>query len=155
VIARNDHRIRVPPNPPAVAMITFECSHSDMPFGNGSQYSSTVYNLETATWTSDRANTPSTKEPEPPPPPPGSKDAPKDRTKREHSTGAIPPAKVALLRAAVAKVLSGGPYEPEYPVPEGISCHLALAAAAAAPFLVVDKANRENKDAVNDLLNAL
>ena len=94
-------------------------------------------------------------EPEPTPPPPGSKDPPKDRTKREHTTGTIPLAKVALLRAAVAKVLSGGPYEPEYPVSEGISCHVALATASAPPFLVVDKAYRKKTDAVNDLLNAL
>jgi hypothetical protein len=117
-----------------------------MPFGNGSQYWSTVYNLDTASWTSDRTDTPSTKEE----PPPG-----QENTKREHTTGAIPPAKVELLRAAVAKVLSSGPYEPEYPGPEGISCHMALAGATGARFLVVDKADRKQKDAVNDLLNAL
>ncbi len=123
------------------------CSHSDMPFGNGSQMSMSVYDLDRATWTMDSVNTPSTKHDESPPPP--------ETTKREHSNGKIAPAKVELLRAAVAKVLAGGPYEPEYPVPEGISCHMTLSGATGDPFFQIDKANREQKDAVNDLLNAL
>lgn len=140
---QNDRRVRVPPNPPAVASIAYVCSHSDTPFGNGSQLSISVYDLDRATWTRDRADTPSTKDDHIAP------------TKRDHAAGTIGVTKLQLLRAAVAKVLAGGPYEPEYPMPEGISCHVTLAGATGDPFFQIDKANRELKDAVNDLLNAL
>ena len=122
------------------------CSHSDMPFGNGSQMQMAVYDLDRATWTKDSANTPSTKDDKPPGP---------DGTQLEHSIGKLSPGKVDLIRAAVAKVLAGGPYEPEYPVPEGVSCHVTLSGATGDPFFQIDKAKRERKDAVNDLLNAL
>ena len=64
---------------------------------------------------------------------------------------------IALLKThgEDAKVLAGGPYEPEYPVPEGVSCHVTLSGATGDPFFQIDKAKRERKDAVNDLLNAL
>ena len=142
----NDRRVHVPANPPAVASIAFVCSHSDMPFGNGSQMQMAVYDLDRATWTKDSADTPSTKDDKPPGP---------DGTKVEHSIGKLSPAKVQLIRAAVAKVLAGGPYEPEFPVPEGVSCHVTLSGATGDPFFRIDKAKREKKDAVNDLLNAL
>ena len=122
------------------------CTHSDMPFGNGSQLWMSVYDLDRAIWTKDSSSTPNTKDDKPPG---------LDGTKVEHSNGTLSPAKIVLIRAALAKVLAGGPYEPEYPVPEGISCHVALSGATGAPFFQVDKARREQKDAVNDLLNAL
>jgi len=140
----NDRKVRVPPDPPAVTSIAFVCSHSDEPFGNGSQLQMSVYDLDLAVWTKDSSNTPSTKDRGPPPP-----------AKTEHAQGKITPAKIALLRAAVVKVLAGGPYEPEYPVPEGVSCHMTLAGAKGDPFFQIDKAKREQKDAVNELLNAL
>jgi hypothetical protein len=142
----NDRRVRVPADPPAVASIAFVCDPSDMPFGNGSQMQMSVYDLERAIWTKDSTNTPSTKDDKPPGP---------DGTKLEHSNGKLSPARLLVIRAAVAKVLAGGPYEPEYPVPEGVSCHMTLSGATGDPFFRIDKANREKKDAVNDLLNAL
>ena len=154
--------IRVPANPPPVARITFTCSHSNMPWGNGSQYQSTVYDLDAATVTHDSTDTPNRKDDAPRPPPqlPGSgagsgAGSADDGVTQHHSTAKLDPEKVTKLRAAVAAVLAGGPYEPEYPPSEGISCDLALAATTGAPFFVIDKAQRDRKDAVNSLLNAL
>ncbi len=133
-----------------------------MPWGNGSQYQTTVYDLDAATLTHDSTDTPNRKDDAPSPPPrlpgagagsaAGSAD---DGVKRQHSTTKLDPAKIATLRAAVSTVLAGGPYEPEYPPSEGVSCNLSLAAAAGEPFFVIDKAQRSRKDAVNALLNAL
>lgn len=154
--------IRVPANPPPVARVIFTCSHSNMPWGDGSQYQSSVYDLDAATLTHDSTDTPNRKDGAPiaPPPLPGSgagssAGSADDGVKHHHSITKLDPAKVATLRAAVSSVLAGGPYEPEYPPSEGVSCSLSLAAAAADPFFVIDKAQRDRKDAVNALLNAL
>jgi len=146
-----DRRVKVPTNPPVVSRISFVCSHSNMPWGDGYQHQSRVYDLDHATATSDTIDVPNTPKGEPSEPPPGSK----DNSKRTHDVAALKPDHVAKLRAAVARVLAGGPYEPEYPVSEGVSCQLELAAATGEPFFTIDKAHRAQEDAVNDLLNAM
>jgi len=145
-----DGRAHIPANPPPVGSVAFVCNHSDEPFGNGSFMTMTVYDLDRGTWTLDSATTPSTKERRVPTAPGDPSD-----TVTKHAMGKIAPAKLEPLRAAAAKVLTGGPYEPEFPVPEGISCHVTLADAKGNAFFEIEKAHNDKKDAVNDLLTAL
>ncbi len=145
---RSASAVSVPPNPPAVSTVSFDCGHSNMPWGTGSQTSSTVYDLEAGTVTVRTTQTP---------------DAPRDdrpsdvavAPKTTAATTRVPAAKLAQLRTAVAAVVAGGWYEPEYPVPEGTSCTLSLAARGAPPFFALAKANTANGDAAAALVKAL
>jgi hypothetical protein len=63
-------------------------------------------------------------------------------------------ARVAVIDAAVAKVLAGGHFEPEYPVPEGTPCKLVISANHTQVF-AIDKAYTKQADAVSALVQAL
>lgn len=145
---RSASAVSVPPNPPAVSTVAFDCGHSNMPWGTGSQQSSTVYDLEAGTVTVRTTQTPDA--------PRG--DNPTDvagAPRTTASTTQVPAAKLAQLRTAVAEVVAGGWYEPEYPVPEGTSCTLSLAGRGSPPFFAIAKANTANGDAVAALVKAL
>jgi hypothetical protein len=132
----DDRRVAVPVNPPAVTKIAFECSHSNGPWGTGSQEGSIVYLLADAKWMSERSETP-------------------NRPRPSSSRGYLASARVAQLREHVANVLAGGPYNPEYPSPEGVSCKLSLSAKTGEPFFAIDKAKSKENDAVSALFRAL
>lgn len=55
------------------------------------------------------------------------------------------------LATAIDKVLCGGPYRPEYPVPEGVPCHLTIRAGDELVF-AIDKAYATEDDLVNELV---
>ena len=153
--------VAVPPNPPAISVIGDACVHSNMPWGDGVQRQSRIVDLDAGTITFDSSDTPNTPKggpvPLPPPPPRGHAGLAPDAAPAPRArVVALPPARIATIRAAVATLLAGGPYEPELPPSEGTPCTLTLAAAGAAqPFFTIDKAFRANKDAVSALLDLL
>ena len=128
------------PIAPGPYVVHYDCFHSDEPFGHGTQSRNTTYDLGRKTVTllawetkGDELAAPPDQKPSEPPKPVVSE---------------LGSAHLARLEAAVAKVLSGGPYKPEYPVPEGTPCTLLVEAAGAEVFKL-------EKDAATDLVLAL
>ena len=125
-------------------VVHYDCFHSDAPFGKGSQYRNQAFDLGAKTYThqfyerSGEVDAPD--KPEPPIPPPETKPLADDH--------------VAKINAAVEKVLSGGPYKPEYPVPEGTPCTLVINAGTKEVFKI-DKAAADEPDAVSELVRTL
>lgn len=140
-----------PPTKP-VAKIRWGCFHSNMPWGNGQQSWTVLYDLDAATVTRDIDETPNT--PDGVAPPPITDDA-GDGGKHEHTTKPLSPDVVASLRTGAAKVLAKAPYKPEYPVPEGTPCTLELLGAGDASLLRVDKADHKEPDAANAFIQTL
>ena len=61
---------------------------------------------------------------------------------------------MTAINAAVEKVLRGGPYKPEYPVPEGTPCTLVIQANGKEVFKL-EKAATDNPDDVSELVRTL
>lgn len=141
------------PVSPPTAKITWSCFHSNMPWGDGQQSSSAVYDLDAATATNDTADVPN-KPRDAPAPPPGA-GAGSDGVKRTHRVSTLAADKVVSLRVAAAKVLAGGPYEAEYPPSEGTSCAVELWSATGVSQFKLDKARQGLPDAVNALIKSL
>lgn len=154
----SDRAVRVPLDPPAVARVSYACSHSMQPFGNGSWSRTITYDLDAATVLSIEDNVPSMSEPRPPGlpgEPPVDAAIPANAPTHTEDTSALAPAKLSVLRRAVTKVMQGGPYDPEYPPSEGVSCQVVFTAKDGTTILTISKAQRDRKDAVNELLNGL
>ena len=132
------------PVAPGPYVIAYDCSHSNMPFGKGGWYRNQSIDLGTNKWTilevtitgedEDRPGGP------PPPPPPT-------------VTPVSGPVKVQIA-TTLDRVLGGGPYRPEYPVPEGVPCRLTVSAAGAVVF-AIDKADTKEADLVSELVELL
>ena len=125
-------------------VVHYDCFHSDAPFGKGSQYRNQAFDLGARTYTSQfyerSGDVEAPDKPEPPIPPPVTKALADDH--------------VVAINAAVEKVLRGGPYKPEYPVPEGTPCTLEITANDKQVFKI-DKAAADEPDAVSELVRTL
>lgn len=123
-------------------VVHYDCFHSDAPFGKGSQYRNQAFDLGAKTYTRQfyekTGETP--EQPDQPPPPPETHPLANDH--------------VVKINAAVEKVLRGGPYKPEYPVPEGTPCTLVINAGDKEVFKI-DKAAADEPDAVSELVRTL
>jgi hypothetical protein len=133
------------PKKPIVAgpyVVHYDCFHSDAPFGKGSQYRNQAFDLGAKTYTRQfyerSGDTP--EQPDQPPPPPETQPLADDH--------------VTKIHAAVERVLRGGPYKPEYPVPEGTPCTLVIDAGTKEVFKI-DKAAADEPDAVSELVRTL
>jgi len=78
----------------------------------------------------------------------------KKEKRTEHQTN-LTPADVARIRAALDRVLAGGPYAPVHAAPEDIVCTLALRIGEDRPFFEIDKSRAEREDSVTRLIDAL
>jgi hypothetical protein len=134
---KSDKPIR--PIPVGPYVVHYDCFHSNEPFGKGSQYRNATYDLGAKTFSSQAWELKGeVGEPNVPPAP---------------TVTPLDPSRTAQILAAVQEVLRGGPYKPEYPVPEGTPCTLKIVADGREVF-TLEKAATENKDAVSDLLHA-
>jgi len=120
-------------------IVAYDCSHMNAPFGEGGAVFRISYDLG--------AKTASTLSYE------YGKEGP-TAIKHVPVVKVLAAEKKATLEAAIGKVLGGGPFKPEYPVPEGTSCFLRIAAAGAAVF-EVEKSNPQLHDAATDLIHLL
>jgi len=125
-----------------------------MPWCDGQQSWSVTYDLDAATLTRTTDETPNSPDGQHGPPPLPGSDAP-DPGKHEKIMKPLGADVVATMRTGAAKVLAGGPYEPEYPVPEGTPCTLEIIGADATILLRVDKASQQKKDAANAFIQTL
>jgi hypothetical protein len=129
------------PIPPGPYTVRYDCFHSDQPFGNGSQYRNQAFDLGARTYTRQFYELTGEPTDESLPIP-----APETRPlAADHAT---------KINAAVEKVLRGGPYKPEYPVPEGTPCTLLIQAAGKELFKI-EKAAADNPDEVSELVRTL
>jgi hypothetical protein len=124
-------------------VVHYDCFHSDQPFGTGSQYRNVAYDLGAKKVTLVAWETKGNDMAAPPP-----AEAPPPPTPVVSELGA---AHVARMEEAVGKVLRGGPYKPEYPVPEGTPCTLRIEAAGTEVFKL-EKADTTEKDAASELV---
>jgi len=136
-----------PPPPPKVVpagpyKVSYECSHSNEPFGKGGQVSNQTLDLGAKTRTTlayTYDGDPAGPTPFVPPPP---------------AVSQLSDPLVAMMNDAVIKVLSGGPYTPELPPSEGTPCLLTITNASGAQLFRIEKADHAQKDAVSELVRA-
>ena len=124
-------------------VVHYDCFHSDAPFGTGEQFRNQSFDLGAKTYSRqfyEQSGGDVTHEAPPPPPPP--------------ETKPLADGHVAKINAAVEKVLRGGPYKPEYPVPEGTPCTLVITKGDQELFKI-DKAAADEPDAVSELVRTL
>lgn len=122
-------------------VVHFDCFHSDQPFGPGNQVRNASWDLGAKTmsvvayeYNSDA------------PPAADAVHAP--------VVTPLPPDKVTQIETAVVAVLKGGPYKPEYPVPEGTPCTLRIT-AGGTEVMKLEKADVQQDDAATDLVKSL
>lgn len=123
------------PVPPGPYTVSYDCDHSNAPFGKGGDVDHQTLDLGAKTRTTLAYNY--TDAPIAPPPP----------VVANAST-----ALVAMVSDNVDRVLAGGPYKAELPPSEGTACVLTIA-KGAQKLLVIDKAATKEKDAVSDLVH--
>jgi hypothetical protein len=124
------------PFPAGPYTVRYACLHKDEPFGNDWQSRDQSFDLGARTFTQQ-----SFERSDEVPPPPETRPLAADR--------------VVAINAAVEKVLSGGPYKPEFPVPEGTPCTLTITGPGGKSLFKIEKAAAENPDAVSDLVSTL
>jgi len=132
----------IKPIPVGPYVVHYDCFHSDEPFGKGSQYRNTTYDLGAATLASQSYELSGEVGPTAPPPPP------------QPTITPLAPSRVVRIEAAVKAVLRGGPYKPELPGPEGTPCTLKIEADGREVF-TLEKAATEQPDLTTDLVRAL
>ena len=120
--------------------VRYDCFHSNEPFGKGSQYRNQSFDLGARTYTRHYYELTGEESEKPQLPPPETRPLAGDR--------------VTAINAAVEKVLRGGPYKPEYPVPEGTPCTLLISAGPQELFKI-EKADADEPDAVSELVRTL
>ena len=132
---------------PTVAIITYRCAHSDAPFSDGHESSLTSVDLAAATRTDETTTVP----------PGDDKRAPgtPSKTTNTHVVTKLEAPRVAGFRTAANAVADGGPFKPEYPVPEGTSCALLLAGADKMPFFQIEKSDPHIDDAATRLVKLI
>jgi hypothetical protein len=133
---------------PVVRTLALACSHSDMPFGRGSESNTTSYDLTAATRTTDERTSPGEDDPDRPP----DKGKPPVKATHKHTVTKLAPARVSVLRAAANDAVAGGRYKDEYPVPEGTTCILTIADPNGTRLLKVEKSNPKIDDAATRLV---
>ena len=126
--------------PPGPYTVRYDCFHSNEPFAKGSQYRNQSFDLGARTYTRHYYELTGEEEEPPKLPDPETRPLAGDR--------------VTAINAAVEKVLRGGPYNPEYPVPEGTPCTLIISAGPKELFKI-EKADAEEPDAVSELVRTL
>jgi hypothetical protein len=131
------------PIAPGPYVVSYDCTHSNMPFGPGGWSRSQSIDLAAHTWTSLEVTTTGKEDDVPP----DRRPAPPQPTVSKASASVV-----MLISAAVDKVLRGGPYLGEYPVPEGVPCVLAIRAGPTIVFQI-EKAATAERDAVSELVN--
>lgn len=130
--------------------IRYSCFHSDQPFGPGEQQSELVIDLGAKTRSlleTSRTDAPGATPPPRVAPPPDAAPVP--------TVTRLSDATAAAIASAAQRVLAGGPYKPELPVPEGTSCTLSITQADGAKLFEIDKSRTEQADAVSELVQAL
>lgn len=144
-----DPRMTAVPQPvaPGPYAVAYDCMHSNMPFGKGGWYRNQSADLANNEWAllevTDPGDDDQPPKPNAPPPP-----VPEPT---------ITPVSVpvsAKLGGAIDRVLAGGPYRAEYPVPEGTPCTLTIRTTGdnAATVFAIEKADTAEHDAVSDLI---
>lgn len=129
-------RAVVRPVPPGPYTVTYDCDHSNAPFGKGGEVNHQTLDLGAKTRTTLAYNY--TDQPLAPPPP---------------VVANASPALVAMLGDTVDRVLAGGPYKAELPPSEGTACVLTIA-KGPQKLLVIEKAGAKEPDAVSELVHA-
>lgn len=136
--------VAIPPViPPGEIVIVHECGHSMMPFGTGYWDDTTTVDLAKATLATERVEG-DTAEVDP-----GTGTSTRKHSKHQST---LSPADVARIRAALDRVLAGGPYAPVYAYSEGIVCTLSLRVGEDPPFFRIDKSRPEGEDSVTRLI---
>jgi hypothetical protein len=130
----------IKPVPPGPYTVRYDCFHSNQPFSKGSQYRNQSFDLGARTYTRQFYELTGEESTQPELPPPETRPLAGDR--------------VTSINAAVEKVLRGGPYKPEYPVPEGTPCTLLISAGPKELFKI-EKAEADEPDAVSELVRTL
>lgn len=120
-------------------VVAYDCSHMNAPFGEGGSVYRITYDLgektvETLSYSYGKEGG--------------------TAIKHQPTLRTVAPTRIAQLEAAIQKVLSGGPFKPEYPVPEGTRCYLRIAAHGASVF-DLEKSNPQLKDPATDLIKLL
>lgn len=130
--------------PPGPYVVRYDCFHSDQPFGPGNQVRNQSFDLGTKLHTLVEYQYSG----EPP------ANGPDDASVHAPVVSPLSDPRVAMLERAAIAVLRGGPFKPEYPVPEGTPCELAISAGGTEVFKL-EKAGTQEKDAASDLVNAM
>jgi hypothetical protein len=133
--------------PPGEVLIEHGCRHRAEPFGTTYWRTKTTVDLAKRTIVSSRVEGDKAKGY-------GFFRRKKKEKRTEHQT-TLTPADIARIRAALDRVLAGGPYAPVHAVPEGSVCTLALRVGEDRPFFEIDKSRVEREDSVTRLIDAL
>ena len=128
-------RAVVRPVPPGPYSVSYDCDHSNAPFGTGGDVNHQTLDLGAKTRTTLAYQY--TDEPVAPPPP---------------VVGNVSATLVAMTADAVDRVLAGGPYKAELPPSEGTACVLTIA-KGPQKLLVIEKADAKQPDAVSELVH--
>lgn len=148
---RDSGPARVPPGhvaipagpPPATLELVHACDQSHEPFGRGGYSWDRTVDPAVGRVHKRMVTHPDT------PPVPGQAPVDKDETIE------LTAAQQATLRAALDRVLRGGPYRAVSAVPEGITCDLTIRArGTTAPWFAIDRASGNGNDAIDQLINA-
>jgi hypothetical protein len=131
-------------------VIHYDCFHSDMPFGDGSQYRNLTVDLGAKTRTLDAWELTGHENDKPPEPP----DYGPPKVEHHPEVSPLGPEWIARIETAVAAVLRGGPFKPEFPVPEGTPCDLVIELNGKKLF-ELEKAYTKENDAATRLVEAL
>jgi hypothetical protein len=136
------------PLPQGPYVVSYNCFHSDEPFGKGSQYRNLSIDLGALTVTTQNYEVTGTELDRPPQPGVDPRKPPAPTVAKLEASAA------GRLRPLVEAVLRGGPYKEELPVPEGAPCTLAITAGGRQVF-TIEKAYTNEPDAVTALVKAL
>lgn len=137
-----DRRVIPDPLPSGDLSVIYDCSHSMEPFGKGYSSRSTTFDVARGVLRYHAVS--SDGEPA------------NDAVTKSELELTEPQARE--LRAAVDRMLAGGPYRAVYPVSEGLSCSLMLRTGADAPFLTIERAESGegcSEDLVDRVITAL
>jgi len=126
--------------PPGPYVVRYHCFHSERPTGTGSTTVERTVDLGAQTLTSVDIMLSDDRVPHPPTAPVVVK---------------LDTATASQLRAAVDRVVHGGPYRAEPADPEGTACALAIGASPTSAFFEIDKSSINQRDAVSELVELI
>ena len=126
--------------PPGPYVVRYHCFHSERPTGTGSTTVERTVDLAAQTLTSVDIMLSDDREPHPPTAPAVIK---------------LDTATASQLRAAVDRVVHGGPYRAEPADPEGTACALAIGTSPTSAFFEIDKSSINQRDAISDLVELI
>jgi hypothetical protein len=125
--------------PPGPYVIGYDCSHSNVPFGEGGDVRNISLDLEAKRRVVLAYHYGA-----------GSAQAPAFPLATPLSED-----EVRKFQTAIDQVLRGGPYRPENPLSEGTPCFLSFSVPGATPFFKIAKATIEQPDAVSALIRSM